>query len=136
MPNELFEQSGRQVIKTAKDLSIKNLFNVTNRETYQNHGQKFKRIGVSNVTYTAAANDFLIGVTSLVSASTIGLPDPRSVGMGKHYIIKDEVGGAGTTTITIHSEGEKTIDGTATSTLTTNYEAKQFYTDGANWFTI
>jgi hypothetical protein len=74
-------------------------------------------------------------VTALAVATTIGLPLPSLVGTGKTFIIKDEVGGATTTNITIASEGEKTIDGSSSTTLSTNYQFKQFYSDGSNWFT-
>ena len=57
------------------------------------------------------------------------------MGNGKTYIIKDEIGGAATTTITVRSAGEENIDGASSATLTTNYTVKSFYSDGANWFT-
>lgn len=96
-------------------------------------GQKIARIG-TGTTYSTAATDFLIGVTSLVNAPTIGLPRPKFVGPGKTYVIKDEVGGAATTTITVVSQGEETIDGASSFAISTNYEAITFYSDGANWF--
>lgn len=131
-----FELKQANVLKTAKDLYIKEVFGVTNTETAQRKGQRFGRTTYSGANYTASTSDYLIGLTSLAIAPSIGLPLPSLAGTGKTYIVKDEAGGAGTTTITVRSEGEKTIDGATSSTLTANYQAKQFYSDGSNWFTI
>lgn len=134
--NPDFELKQANTLKTAKDLYIKEVFAVTNTETALKRGQRFNRTAFSGANYTASTSDYLISLTSLAIAPTIGLPLPPLVGTGKTFIVKDEVGGAGTTTITIASEGEKNIDGASTSTLTTNYQSKTFYTDGSNWFTI
>jgi hypothetical protein len=117
---------------------IKDNFSTDEKETWLKRGQKFNRTIfntlVSGSVYSSSANDYLIGITSLSYAPNVGLPRPKLVGAGKTYIVKDEAGGAGTTTITVRSAAEETIDGAATSTLTTNYQSKSFYTDGANWF--
>lgn len=127
------------ILRTDKNLVLKDFFIANDQEVQMLKGQKFKRLGIRSSTgesvFSIAFTDFLVGVTSLVDAPTIGLPRPKLAGAGKYYIIKDEVGGAATTTITIQSVGEETIDGSSTSTLTTNYQAKRFYSDGANWFT-
>lgn len=130
-----FELTQSNVLKTAKDLFIKEVFGVTNEETFQKKGHRFGRTTYSGANYTASTSDYLIGITSLAVAPSIGLPLPSVVGTGKTFIIKDEAGGATTTNITIRSEGEKTIDGSSSTTLSTNYQAKRFYTDGSNWFT-
>lgn len=130
-----FELKQANILKTAKDLHIKEVFSVTNTEVAQKKGQRFGRTTFSGANYTLSTSDYLLGITSLAVAPSIGLPLPALVGKGKPFIIKDEVGGAATTTITIRSEGEKTIDGASSTTLTTNYQAKSFYTDGSNWFT-
>lgn len=121
-------------LKTDKDVYIKDRYNFDENDAYLGRGQIFNRT-VTDVSYSVAISDFLVGVTSLVAAPTIGLPRPKNVYPGKNYRIKDEVGGAATTTITVVSQGEETIDGASSSTITTNYGAKAFYTDGANWFT-
>lgn len=123
------------LVRINKDFSVKELFTVTNSETSINRGQRFKRIGVRGVSNSISTSDFLIGITALAVAPTIGLPDARKIGVGKTFIVKDEVGGAATTTITVRSDSERTIDGSATSTITTNYGAKSYYSDGSNWFT-
>lgn len=114
---------------------IKDVFDATDREFRQYAGQKFKRTTYSGANYTASTSDYLIALTSLAIAPSIGLPLPSLVGTGKTYIIKDEAGGATTTNITIRSEGEKLIDGSSSTTLSTNYQVKRFYSDGSNWFT-
>lgn len=126
--------STANVARTDKDLIIKDFHVFNNIEAQLLRGQKVFRTGVGT-TYSTALIDYLIGVTSLANAPTIGLPRPKLAGRGKIYVVKDEVGGAATTTITVVSQGEETIDGSANTTLTTNYQAKRFYTDGANWFT-
>lgn len=134
--NPDFELKSANILRTDKTLSIKERFVVGDREVKIDSGQRFRRIGVSSSLYSLTTNDYLIGVTSLSLAPSIGLPIPSLAGTGKTFIIKDEAGGAATTTITIRSEGEKNIDGATTATITTNYGAKQFYSDGANWFTL
>lgn len=127
------------IIRTDRDFSVKDFFIVDDVEASFLKGQRFKRTAFSTLAsgslYSAIRSDYLIAVTHLSYAPGIGLPRPKDVGVGKVYIVKDEAGGAATTTITVRSAGEETIDGAATSTLTTNYASKEFYTDGANWFT-
>ena len=127
------------VLRFDKTLNVKDKIILNDREFINRVGNTFNRIAFSSSTgnsvYTLSTSDYLLGVTSLADAPSVGLPRPRDVGVGKNYIIKDEVGGAGTTTITVRSVGEENIDGASTSTLTTNYQSKPFYTDGANWFT-
>ena len=130
-----FEQKSANVLKTAKDVYIKNVFSATDVEVAQTMGQRIGRTAVRGAVTTVSTSDYLIGVTALAVATSIGLPRPSKVGIGKTYIIKDEVGGANTTNITIRSEGEKTIDGSSSTTLNTAYQSKQFYSDGSNWFT-
>lgn len=134
-----FELKQANVLKTAKDLYIKEVFGVTNSEVFQNKGQRLGRIAINTLitgaVYSLSSSEYLVGITSLSYAPQIGLPFPSLVGNGKTFVVKDEVGGAATTTITITSAGEKTIDGASSATITTNYGSKDFYTDGANWFT-
>lgn len=122
------------VARTDKDLVIKDFYNFTDIGFSNERGQTFARIGVRGAAYSVSASQYLIGVTALAVSTTIGLPRPKLVGVGTSFIVKDEVGGAATTTITIVSQGEELIDGGANTTLNTNYQAKSLYTDGANWF--
>lgn len=125
------------VYRIDKTLNIKDFYSFSDQEAKLGKGQKFNRTAFNTLNgsvYSVAVQDYLIGITSLSYAASVGLPRPRDVGSGKTYIVKDEVGGATTTTITIRSSGEETIDGASTATITTNYALKEFYTDGANWF--
>lgn len=130
-----FELRQANILKTAKDLVIKAVFTVDNKESAQLKGQRLGRTFITQALYTLATSDFLVACGNLGVAPTYGLPLPSLVGAGKTFVVKDEVGGAGTTTITVRSDGEKAIDGALTSTLTTNYQSKRFYSDGSNWFT-
>lgn len=131
--------SAPNIIYTAKNLSVKDRFFVSDTETLLGHGQKFKVRSVSTLVtgavHSISASDYLVGITSLSYAPQIGLPHPALAGAGKTFIVKDEVGGAATTTITVTSAGEKTIDGASSATITTNYGSKDFYTNGTAWFT-
>src|SRR3990167_5519343 len=131
--------SSSSVLMTKKNFSVKGFYNFTDQESILNRGQKVHRTFVNTLitgsVYSVATSEFLIGVTNLSYALIVGLPKPRIVGNGKTYIIKDEIGGAATTTITVRSAGEENIDGASSATLTTNYTVKSFYSDGANWFT-
>lgn len=89
-----------------------------------------------NSVYSIATNEYLLGITSVADAPTVGLPKPSLAGVGKTFIVKDASGGAGTTTITIVSVGEETVDGASSKTITANYGSVHLYTDGANWFTF
>lgn len=132
-------QDSPNVFRLDKTLNIKDKFILNDNEFINKRGFTLNRLAVSSSTgdsvFTIAVSDYLVGVTSLADAPSIGLPRPKDVGVGKNYIIKDEVGGAGTTTITIRSAGEENIDGASTSTIITNYGTRDLYSDGANWFT-
>ena len=130
--------SSPTVTRTEKNLNIKNFYEFNDQEARFGKGQKFNRTPFSTLNgsvYSVAVQDYLIGVTSLSYAASVGLPKPSLVGPGKTYIVKDEAGGATTTTITVRSAGEESIDGAGTSTITTNYASKGYYSDGASWFT-
>lgn len=136
--NQDWIQSGN-VVRTDKTLNIKNRFIVNDFELQMKLGQSVLRRAVSTLVtgfnVSVTAYDFIIGITSLSYSPAVILPKPSMVGEGKTYLIKDEAGGAATTTITIRSDAGETIDGAASATIATNYGFKSFYTDGASWFT-
>ena len=138
IPQGDFISSGNMA-RTDKDLNVKNRYIFNDKESYLGAGQKFKRTSIDTLVtgsvYSVITSQFLLAVTSLSYAPNIGLPLPKLVGEGKHFIVKDEAGGAASTTITITSAGEKTIDGASSKTITSNYGSVELYTDGANWFT-
>ena len=132
--------SSPNVTRTDKTLVVKDFYIANDTEFINKRGQKVGRLAidtrVTGAVYSVAAQDYLVGLTHLSYAPTIGLPKPSLAGIGKVYLVKDEVGGATTTTITIVSDGEKTIDGATSATISANYDSKGFYTDGANWFSF
>lgn len=132
--NDNFSSSPR-VVGTEKDISFGETVRTSGNNTILRRGQVINRTSVSSSVYSTTMSDFLISVTSLTTGVTIGLPSPGLVRTGKTYVVKDEVGGAGTTTITIRSFGDSNIDGSVTTTITTNYGAKRLYSSGTEWFT-
>ena len=91
-------------------------------------------VSVTAATYTAKGGDRLIGVNR-AGVVTITLPTAQ-VNNGRSYTIKDESGAAATNNITVATEGSENIDGAATDTISENYGAKTYYSDGSNWFTV
>jgi len=91
-------------------------------------------VSVTGATYTAKAGDRIIGVNR-AGIVTITLPTAQ-LRPGRIYTVKDESGAAATNNITVATEGAETIDGSATDTISTNYGAKDYYSDGTNWFTV
>ena len=76
----------------------------------------------------------MIGVNR-AGVVTITLPTAE-VRPGRSYTIKDESGAAATNNITVATEGSENIDGSATDVISTNFGAKSYYSDGANWFEL
>lgn len=82
-----------------------------------------------------SAAEAIIGVTDTSIARTITLLT-ADADNGRVITVKDESGAAGTNNITIATEGSETIDGAATSVISTNYGSVTVYSDGTNWFVI
>ena len=91
-------------------------------------------VSITGTTYTPKAGDQIIGVNR-AGIVTITLPTAQ-LRSGRVYTIKDESGSASSNNITIATEGAETIDGSATDTISEDYGAKAYYSDGSNWFTI
>lgn len=126
------------VIRTTRDFIVKDNFTVDDLEVKILCGLRFNRRTFSTLAsgsvYSVTRMDYCIGITNLSYAPSIGLPSPSAAGSGKTYLIKDEAGGAGTTTITIRSTGDATIDGASTATIAVAYGSKMLYTDGNAWY--
>jgi hypothetical protein len=89
-----------------------------------------KRSTVPNINYTQVVSDYLIAFTSLTATRVVTLA-AATTASGRHYVIKDEAGTAGTNNITISG----TINGTANPTaINTNYGVYRFYSNGTAWF--
>ncbi|MCH7843503.1 MAG: hypothetical protein IID01_12150 [Chloroflexi bacterium] len=91
-------------------------------------------VSITGAAYTPKAGDQIIGVNR-AGIVTITLPTAQ-LRSGRVYTIKDESGSASSNNITIATEGAETIDGSATDTISEDYGAKAYYSDGSNWFTI
>lgn len=126
--------SAPNLVRTDKDLVVKDKFNVTEAETQQLHGEKVNRTPATSV-YKVLLTDYLIAITNLGVAPTITLPPTNLAGIGKIYVVKDEAGGAATTTITVRptftAEG---IDGAASFSITGNFNSISLYCNGGSWF--
>lgn len=107
---------------------------IDNDETQFKHGMLFNRTATA-ASMTAAASDFIIGVTSTAAARTITLPTAEVVA-GKSYYVKDESGAAGTNNITVATQGSETIDGASTYVIKQDYQGVWLYSDGTDWFLI
>lgn len=57
------------------------------------------------------------------------------VSEGAHLTVNDEGGAAGTSAITIDTEGSETIDDSTSQSIGSNYGALALYSDGVDWYT-
>lgn len=67
------------------------------------------------------------------SATSVVLPNGTFVERGKEYTILDGKGDAATNNITVTTTSSQTINGSSSTTITTNYGAKTFKWDGDEW---
>ena len=87
----------------------------------------------SDSPYTVLATDTHIAVDNGASAVTVNLPAGTT---GRKITIYDRTGTASLGTITIDGNGAETINGSATTTLTTNYQSATLLFYGGNWTII
>ena len=80
--------------------------------------------------YTVVSSDFLIAVDSALGAVILNLPSSATT--GKVYKIKDITGSAATHNITINGNGHN-IDGSASSTISSNYGKLEVIYTGTRW---
>lgn len=86
--------------------------------------------------YVIERDDAIVGVQDTSITRTMTLPDTALAGPGKVITIKDESGLAVTNNIIINTTSSQTIDGAASSSISTNYGNLTVYTDGTDWFII
>jgi hypothetical protein len=96
------------------------------------------KVGVTTITdaqspYTVLATDSYIGVDNGASAVTINLPAGTA---GRKITIYDYAGTASLGTITINRASTNTINGSTSTTLTTNYQSVTLLFTGGNWTII
>lgn len=94
------------------------------------------RRGINDVNGTGTANDVLVVYTALSAPRSFVLPDASTLDPGKHIMILDESGLAGTHNITVDGSGAQTINGALTHVINTNYGSVCVETDGSNWFIL
>jgi len=80
--------------------------------------------------------DSIIGVTSTSAARGIYMPDVTTTVAGQIFVVTDESGGANSHNIIVYGNGSDTIDGSATSTISSNYGVLRLYSTGATWKTF
>lgn len=90
----------------------------------------------SKYVHTAAAlttaGQDIVGVDSTLAVTvTLATAD---VIAGKVIRVRDEEGNADNANITIATEGDETIDGSATATISAASGSITLYSDGTNWF--
>jgi len=126
------------LLRTNRDFNVKDQVIIDDYEMRLLGGLRYSRKAfdtrVEGSIYSVTRHDYYIGITHLSYAPTVGLPSPKLAGVGKTYLVKDEAGGAGTTTITVRSDGDALIDGGTTATMTGNYDSRMFYTNGEQWY--
>ena len=90
-------------------------------------------VAVEAATYSLLATDYILAVSYTTTGTVaITIPTDQCVS-GRIIEIKDSGGNANTNNITITPQAE-TIDGDATSIISTNYNSVSLYSDGSNWF--
>lgn len=82
--------------------------------------------------YTLTASDYCVDVTGASANVTITLPTASGIA-GTIYVIKRS---DATYDVVIDGNGAETIDGSATITLTAQYQFKMVQSDGTNWIVI
>lgn len=83
---------------------------------------------------TTDSNNILSCLTS-TGAVTITLATATVIN-GRTYHIKDTDGNASVNNITINTQGAETIDGVASTTISSNYGVISLYSNGTHWFTL
>jgi hypothetical protein len=86
----------------------------------------------ANTPYTALSTDYYISCDVTAGVITVKLPDGPST--GRTFVIKDKVGLAATSNITITTvTGTDTIDGATTFIMNTAYESVNLIFNGTNY---
>lgn len=79
-------------------------------------------------------DDTLVSCETDNNGGTYTLSSSDAV-VGRVIVIKDVSSNAGTNSITVDTESSETIDGSASTTISTNDGVLRVYSDGTNWFT-
>jgi hypothetical protein len=102
-----------------------------------NGSQSVKRTTSGAGAYAVVNTDFIVAKTGITGGGdTVTLPVAALAGVGKVFHVKDESGTAAANNITVDGNGAETINGAASTVISTNYGSVSVYCDGANWFTF
>lgn len=93
------------------------------------------RTAVAGTAYTILNSDYLVAYTTLGTAVTATLPSAIGI-TNQKFLIKDEIGLAGTYSITVAtSTSAQKIDGTSSKIINSNFGNLRTYSNGTNFFT-
>jgi hypothetical protein len=93
------------------------------------------RVNAVATAYAISDLDQIVLVDSTAATRAITLPSAVTM-PGRRYTIKDWKGQSATHNITVGTTASQKIDGSSTSVLSTNYQAIEVVSDGANWAII
>ena len=93
------------------------------------------RVNPVVAAYSISELDQIILVDSTSAIRTVTLPSAATM-PGRRYTIKDWKGQSATHNITVRTTASQNIDGSSTAVLSTNYQAIEVASDGANWAII
>jgi hypothetical protein len=91
-------------------------------------------VAFADSPYTVGEFDDVLLIDTTGGAVTITLSSDW-IAKKKSVTIKD-TGNAGTNNITVNTEGAETIDGSASDTLSTNYVAQKYLSNGTNVYKL
>lgn len=111
---------------TGTDIGVTGTFGVTGSQGYGIYA-----LLAGATTLTASVQ--VVGCDTTTSF-TVTLPAAATAGVGKEYIIYDEIGNAATNNITIARSGSDTINGQTTYLLDANFELVKLYSSGTNYY--
>lgn len=100
----------------------------------KNTGSMVNRTNTISSNYTTSGEDTVFADVSGGSL-TVTLSSNDTVA-GKQIKVKDSAGNAGTNTITINTEGSENIDGSSSSSISSNYGVVHLESDGSNWYVM
>lgn len=83
----------------------------------------------TNDTTTSGSGIYAYDTTGSTVTLTLASQD---ISDGRTIIVKDKGGGAGNNAITVDTEGSENIDGSSSTSISSNYGSLRIYTDGSN----
>ena len=98
-----------------------------------NEEMRINRRADTGLTITPLITDYLIGCQA-TGARTVTIPTALVGVENMTLLIKDEAGTAGTSAITINTEGSEKIDGENSVSINANDGIVRLYTNGQNWY--